>query len=163
MAPLSTNGSKKSCCALLKRCISSMKRTFALGEGKLLERGKTWPSGPERTFRSVCPSTAFMSSFPESTAESSWNSASSAFAYIRANVVLPLPGGPHNKKEKRCLPSIASRSGPPGRAGSPARAGLPFPTKCSWPINSSSVLGRIFDASGSFMALSIPFWYTMHI
>jgi len=50
---------------------------------------------------------------------------------------LPAPGGPHRMNEKSCFFSIATDNG------------LPGPVKCSWPTNSSSVRGRIFDANGS--------------
>ena len=51
-------------------------------------------------------------------------------------VVLPTPGGPHKIMEGSLPLSIAVRSM------------LPLPVKCSWPISSSSVVGRSRSASG---------------
>src|SRR4030095_1489588 len=50
----------------------------------------------------------------------------------------------HRTNEKTCPCSIARR------------IGLPGPTKCAWPTNSSSVLGRIRLASGSIGFAIIP-------
>jgi hypothetical protein len=61
-SPLSTNGRRKSCCALLKRWISSTKRIFGAKESP--------------AFSTICR----ISSFPAETAESSWYSAFSALA-----------------------------------------------------------------------------------
>src|SRR3989338_254859 len=60
---------------------------------------------------------------------------------MRASVVLPEPGGPHRMNEKSSFLSIATRSG------------FPLPVRWSWPTNSSSVFGLIFDANGSIKRL----------
>ena len=65
------------------------------------------------------------------------NWASNASAIRRASVVLPTPGGPHR---------IIECSRPDSKA---TRSGLPGPSRCCWPITSSSVLGRRRSASGA--------------
>ena len=74
--PSSTAGSSASCCALLKRWISSRKRIVAVWR---------WRA------RSI---TARTSARPASTALCSSKLASVAAAIARASVVLPEPGGP---------------------------------------------------------------------
>jgi hypothetical protein len=61
-------------------------------------------------------------------------------AMMRANVVLPLPGGPEKITEGNRSASIARRRSLPG-----ARM-------CSWPTNSSSERGRIRVASGAALS-----------
>jgi hypothetical protein len=80
ITPSSTDGSNASCCALLKRWISSRKR--------IVRR----PSAPSRSLARA--RTARTSATEAETAESSSNAAPVAPAMIRASVVLPLPGGP---------------------------------------------------------------------
>ncbi len=78
--PSSTAGSNASCCALLKRWISSRKSTV----------GRPLPSR-----RSLARSiTARISARPAFTADSSSNAPSAPAAAIRASVVFPAPGGP---------------------------------------------------------------------
>src|SRR3989442_6986891 len=56
---------------------------------------------------------------------------------MRARVVFPDPGGPQKMHEPISPRRISSRSG------------FPSPSSCSWPRNSSSVVGRMRAASGS--------------
>ena len=119
--PFSTCGKNASCCALLKRWISSM---------KTMVRVPNW-----RAF-SASAITCLISLMPESTAENSMKSALVTRAIIFASVVLPTPGGPQKMIEPGSSRSICSRSG------------LPGPSRCSWPTNSSSVRGRMRSASG---------------
>src|SRR6476660_7926101 len=80
ITPSSTPGRSASCCALLKRWISSRNR---------IVRRPVAPSrsrAPARTPR-TCATVA-------ETADSSSNSAPVARATMRARVVLPVPGGP---------------------------------------------------------------------
>ena len=65
------------------------------------------------------------------------NWASKASAISRASVVLPTPGGPQR---------IIECSRPDSKA---TRSGLPGPSRCCWPITSSSVFGRSRSASGA--------------
>ena len=58
-------------------------------------------------------------------------------ATIRANVVVPVPGGPHRIIEPTRSSSIARRSGRPG------------PTSDSWPTTSSRSSGRRRSGSGA--------------
>src|SRR5687767_8371776 len=122
-SPRSTCGRKASCCALLKRCTSSTKRIVLR---------------PDCCRASSARATASRISLtPASTAEIAMNSASNAFAMIRASVVLPTPGGPHRIMECGLPASNASRRG------------LPGPSRCDWPTNSSSERGRSRSASGA--------------
>ena len=78
--PFSTAGSSASCCALLKRWISSRKR--------IVRR-------PEPPSRSRARASTSRTSFTVAeTAESSSNSAPVVVATMRASVVFPVPGGP---------------------------------------------------------------------
>src|SRR3989338_6265340 len=71
---------------------------------------------------------------------------------MRASVVLPTPGGPHNIKENKCFSSIA------------CRRGFPAPTRCSCPTNSPSVLGRIRTARGSiYLFYTVTLFCTVEI
>ena len=58
-------------------------------------------------------------------------------AMILASVVLPTPGGPQKIIDAGSSLSICMRRG------------LPGPTRCCWPIYSSSVRGRMRSASGA--------------
>src|SRR5688500_14005638 len=78
-----------------------------------------------------------MSLTPASTADKAMNSASNAAAISRANVVLPVPGGPH---------SIIECSFPDSNA---RRKGLPGPSKWDCPTTSFSSRGRSCSASGA--------------
>ncbi len=78
--PSSTAGSSASCCALLKRWISSRKKIVG------------WSVARRRSSaRSI---TARTSARPALTADSSSKAPCAALATIRASVVLPAPGGP---------------------------------------------------------------------
>src|SRR5213080_158112 len=59
----------------------------------------------------------------------------------RANVVFPVPGGPHKINDGIAVPPSIKR-----------RNTRPSPTSCSWPTNSLSVLGRIRSARGAAVA-----------
>ena len=98
--PSSTACSTESCCALLKRWISSMKR--------IVRR----PFPPSRSRARAI--TARTSSTRAETAESSSNAAPVRSATIRAIVVFPVPGGPKRIIEGGRSSSIASRSAEPG-------------------------------------------------
>ena len=80
ISPDSTAGSSASCCALLKRWISSRKRIVF------------WPLAPSRSVASAI--TRRTSPIPTCTADSSSKWACVVWATIRASVVLPVPGGP---------------------------------------------------------------------
>ena len=97
MSPLSTCASSASCCALLKRWISSM---------------KTMVRWPRRLRRSSAAASTTRSSFtPESTALSPSKCALVWLRMTCARVVLPEPGGPHRISERSASPSINRRSG----------------------------------------------------
>ena len=129
MSPASTRGRKASCCALLKRWISSMKT--------IVRRPVV------RRRRSASAITSRISLMPgEHGAERRRSRALVVSAMMRASVVLPVPGGPHRMIDCSRSRSIASRSGLPGASRS------------SWPTNSSSVRGRIRSASGAFARLA---------
>ena len=61
----------------------------------------------------ACSTTARMSLMPASTADSAMNSACAPVATSRANVVLPVPGGPHKIIECGRPDSNARRNGAP--------------------------------------------------
>ena len=100
MSPASTRGRKASCCALLKRWISSMNRSVR--------------APPRRRASSASAITARISLIPESTALNATNRACVAVAISRASVVLPVPGGPQRMIDCSRSCSIAARSGRPG-------------------------------------------------
>ena len=77
--PSSTAGRSASCCALLKRWISSRK--------KIVGR----PDARRSSARAI---TSRTSARPALTAESSSKAPSTRAAMIRASVVFPVPGGP---------------------------------------------------------------------
>ena len=83
-----------------------------------------------------------MSFTPTETADIPTKAAWVERASSRASVVFPVPGGPQRMSEGRAPPSTARRSSRPG------------PVRCSWPTNSSSVVGRIRSASGARAAAS---------
>ena len=83
-----------------------------------------------------------MSFTPAITADNAMNSASTAWANNRASVVLPVPGGPHNKIEEN------SRSDSMAR-----RKSRPGPTRSSCPTYSSNERARIRAASGWLRAM----------
>ena len=121
MLPFSTKGRNASCCALLKRWISSTNRMVC---------------SPKRRFASAVCITSLISLIPLVTALKSMKFAFVLLAMMRASVVLPTPGGPQNTMEGTRSPSMSCRST------------LPSPRRCLWPANSSRVRGRILLASG---------------
>ena len=125
MSPLSTRGRNASCCALLKRWISSMNTMVRL------------PVMRRRC--SAVAITSLTSLMPASTALNATNSAFVRSAISRASVVLPVPGGPHRMIDCSRSRSIISRSGRPGA------------TSSSWPTISSSVRGRMRSARGTVL------------
>ena len=83
------------------------------------------------------PSTTSRTSFtPAVTADRGTNCLAVAVATTEARVVLPVPGGPHRMAEVSRSDSMSARSGAPG------------PTRCCWPMISSSVRGRSRAARG---------------
>ena len=121
MVPSSMRGRKASCCALLKRWISSTK------------------SRVPRPFwrrRRAASKIFFRSATPVKMALICTKARSVASARRRAMVVLPTPGGPQKTMEPR-LPSASIR--PSGASG---------PSRWSWPTTSSSRRGRRRSASG---------------
>jgi hypothetical protein len=107
MSPRSTYGRNASCCALLKRWISSMNR--------MVRR-------PMRRRRSASAITALISLIPLSTALNGMNSQRVMRAISLASVVFPTPGGPHKMIEVNSSRSICRRKG------------LPGPRMCSCPM-----------------------------
>ena len=97
--PSSTAGRSVSCCALLKRWISSRKKIV---RSPLVERRCCARSITSRT-----------SARPAFTAEASSNAAWAFTASRRASVVLPVPGGPYRIIECGLPSSIAVRSAAP--------------------------------------------------
>ena len=122
MLPRSTNGRNASCCALLKRWISSTK-TIVLR--------------PKARSSSAWCITSLISLMPLVTAENVMNRAFVVRAITFASVVLPTPGGP-----QKIIEGTTSRSIIP-------RSIFPSPTRCDWPTTSSSVRGRRRSASGT--------------
>ena len=133
--PLSTCGKNASCWALLNRWISSTNRIVL---------------SPRFQFWRACSITCSTSFFPLVTADNSMNSAFTSRAIIRANVVFPVPGGPHNIK----------------LTGSPFLTirlnNSPSPSKWLCPITSSSVCGLICSASGCLISLILPLYREIH-
>ena len=126
MAPFSTKGRNASCCALLKRWISST---------------NTMVRRPMRVSASARFMTSRISLMPLVTAEKSMNLARVWAAMTRASVVLPTPGGPQNTIEGTWSASIMRRST------------LPGPMRWDWPATSSSVRGRMRAASGAVASM----------
>ena len=93
MSPDSTRGRKASCCALLKRWISSMKRIVRRPE--------------RRRASSASAITSRISLMPDSTALNVMKCARVTFAITRASVVLPVPGGPQRMID--CSRSLLDR------------------------------------------------------
>src|SRR5713226_7293859 len=91
---------------------------------------------PERDFCSATAMTSLISLMPVRTALKETNSELVKRAMRRARVVLPQPGGPQKSMEPRLSFSICTRRD------------LPGPRSFSWPMNSSSVRGRMRSASG---------------
>ena len=121
MLPFSTKGRKASCWALLNRWISSTKRMVR---------------SPRRWFCSAWAITPLISLMPLVTALKLMKLDFVLPAMIRARVVFPTPGGPQKIMEETRSWSMSCRST------------LPSPSRCSWPTNSSRVLGRMRVARG---------------
>ena len=129
MLPFSTNGKNASCCALLKRWISSINSSVR---------------SPMRWFCSASLITLRISLMPLVTALKLMKFAFVRAAMICASVVLPTPGGPQKIMEDTRSSSISCRST------------LPLPSKWRCPANSSSVRGRIRVASGMSCPARFP-------
>ena len=125
--PCSTPGSSASCCAFVKRWISSRKSTVR--------------SPMKSRARSASSITARTSFTPAEIADSCTKRRPPEFARACAIVVLPVPGGPQRITEvpAESAPSAAARrcSGEPGRS------------RCRCPTTSSSARGRILAARGA--------------
>src|SRR5712692_9905381 len=91
---------------------------------------------PERDFCLATAMTSLISLMPARTALKETNSELVRRAIRRASVVFPQPGGPQKSMEPRLSFSICTRRD------------LPGPRSFSWPMNSSSVRGRMRSASG---------------
>jgi hypothetical protein len=128
IVPSSTCGRIASCCALLKRCTSSMKRIVRP------------PCIPRRSFASF--TAARRSATPAVTALSGTKCARVVSAMIRARVVLPTLAAPRGSATGQPIASMIRRKRVPG------------PTIPSCPTNSSSARGRIRVASGARFASS---------
>ena len=126
ISPDSTCGKNASCCALLKRWISST--------NKIVRK-------PKFQFCRACSITFSTSFLPLVTALSSINSAFTSCAIIRASVVFPVPGGPQKIK----------LTGSP--CTTIWRNSSPLPSNCPCPITSSKLFGRIRSASGTLSIL----------
>ena len=95
IVPRSTAPSSESCCALLKRCISSIKRMAPFSCWAALITSRT-------------------SFTPLLMALSVWNGRCSVWLIIMARVVLPMPGGPQKIMLGICPLSINVRRTAPG-------------------------------------------------
>src|SRR5687767_2391418 len=129
-SPVSTYGRKTSCCARLKRWISSKNSVVPC---PAFERSARDPS---RTSR--------ISLTPVAIAEYARNRVDVRAAISRASVVLPTPGGPQKTSE-------GTRSSAIARDRKPLA-----PTTSSGPSTSSSERGRMRSASGPAGELSEP-------
>ena len=105
--PASTCGSNASCCALLKRWISSTNSTV---------RSPCWS---RRVAASAMASRRSLT--PAMTAETATKRACASAASRRASVVLPVPGGPH-RMMRRQVPRI---QGPPQQLARAQQVRLP--------------------------------------
>ena len=122
-SPSSTAGSSASCCALLKRWISS--RNMIVGSPLVARR---WPA------RSI-------------TSRTSWR------ARVHRRELLERRAGVHRHQPgQRGLAGARGARRGPSSAGGPPRCALrsaePSSSRCPWPTNSSSEAGRIRAASG---------------
>lgn len=127
MLPFSTKGRKASCCALLKRWISST---------------KTMVFSPKRRFSSASCITPRISLMPLVTAEKLMNLARVWLAMTWARVVFPTPGGPQKIMEETMSCWMILRST------------FPSPKRCCCPTTSSMVWGR--SRAGSGWAIRLP-------
>ena len=120
--PSSMTGRKESCCARLKRWISSTNSTVRR------PCARRWRAASNSFFRSATPVWI---------ADTWTNSASACAPTSRATVVLPVPGGP----QKIIEPSESAAS---SRVSAPSG-----PVRCAWPATSESWRGRSRSASGA--------------
>ncbi len=125
--PSSTYGRKPSCCARLKRWISSTNSRVRC---------------PARAAVFASAKIFLRSATPENTAEIGTKRRPTASASRRAMLVLPVPGGPHRIIDDN-LPAATMR--PIAPSG---------PVRCSCPTTSSSPRGRSLSASGAFAAVA---------
>ena len=100
MSPSSTDGNKASCCDLLNRCTSSMKRMVP------------WPCSPSRCRASSMARRT--SATPALTADRGTKALAVTVAMTEASVVFPVPGGPHKMADVSRSFSTRARSGAPG-------------------------------------------------
>ena len=121
--PSSTWGKNASCCALLKRCISSTNKIVR-------------PAPIARRSR-ACSTITRTSATPPSTALKATNVARVDAAITCASVVFPAPGGPQRMTLGRRSAAIARARGPFAQMSS----------RC--PTTSASELGRMRSASGA--------------
>ena len=121
MVPSSITGRKLSCCARLKRWISSTNSSV--------------PCPVSRRAR-ASSNTFLRSATPENIALICTNSRLVSCASSRATVVLPVPGGPQKISEPSDALSSMRVSAPSG------------PSRWSWPTTSASFCGRSLSASG---------------
>ena len=130
----STAGSRMSCSSREYRWISSMNSTV---------------SSPRRFNRSAADSELRSSSTRALTADSSMKRRCDSSAIRCAIVVLPVPGGPYS----RAAPGTTTDCEVVGEAI--RRNGAPGASTWSWPMTSSSRLGRIRSANGRSITLSL--------
>src|SRR5689334_20790016 len=121
--PFSTKGRKRSCCALFKRWISSRKKMHLL-----LKRGCASMS-----------SMHFLSSVTVKVVLKCTKRASKDWAYRRARVVFPQPGGPQRRRERGAFFFMLCPMSPLS------------PKRCSWPTTSSKRVGLSRSAKGTFI------------
>ena len=124
--PFSTPGSRASCCALVKRWISSRKRMVDCPYRS-------------RWVRASCI-TSRTSLTPAVMAESSTNRRFDDRAMACARVVFPVPGGPHRITEVD--PAVAASGSARATSGDPLRS------RCPCPATSARLAGRMRTASG---------------
>ena len=129
MVPSSITGRNESCCARLKRWISSTNSSVPC---------------PSSRRRRASSNTFFRSATPVKIAEICSKCRSVACANSRATVVLPVPGGPQNTSEPSERVASMRVSTPSG------------PSRWSCPTTSSSACGRSRSASGRGASLSRP-------
>ncbi len=121
MSPDSTAFRMESCCALLKRWISSRKSSVFT---------------PLARFASPAWITFLTSATPDETALRKWASMPNRPAMILARVVLPVPGAPQRIMEKGVFFRNIECST------------FPSPSSCRCPAYSSSIFGLHLSASG---------------
>lgn len=132
MLPFSTYGRNASCCALLKRCISSTNKRVLI---PILRLFSAWTM------------TSLISFMPLVTALKLMNWALVRFAIIPARVVLPTPGGPQKIMDGILSCSMSWRSSFPFPKDAPVpqiRPGLPG--AACWPEDCILLCHRIMTS-----------------